>query len=178
MGSLIILHAYAQAEDRKNLCDAMILASPITEIRGDFPKWKISLVNLAGTLFPKARISLESFSDQDEVRVTKDTVHTKQAATNSYHVKRHTLRLLTTLGNMMQTAGKASQKLDIPLLVLHGGKDVFSDPKDIEAFVTGLPKTATPTRKFYPESFHLLFHDHQSEQVTADIITWLKKLPK
>jgi len=178
MGSLIILHTYAESKDRQNLCDAMILASPITAIRSDFPQWKISLVNLIGTLLPKARVSLESLSGQDQVRVTKDTVHTEQAATNSYHVKKHTLRLLTTLGKMMQSSKKASQKLTIPLLVLHGGQDVFSDPKDVEAFVTNLPETATATRKFYPESFHLLFHDHQSDKVIADIATWLKALPK
>jgi alpha-beta hydrolase superfamily lysophospholipase len=177
MGSLIILHTYAEAEDRKNLCDAMILASPITDIRGDFPQWKISLANLAGFLFPKVRLSLESLSGQDEVSVTKDTLHTEQAATNSYHVKRQTLRLLTTLGNMMQSSKEASQKLDIPVIVLHGGKDVFSDPKDVDTFVNNLPKTATVTHKFYPESFHLLFHDHQSEKVIADIVTWIKGLP-
>jgi len=178
MGSLIILHAFAESQDRKNLCDAMVLASPITAIRSDFPQWKVSAANLAGLLFPKARVSLESFSDKEEVRVTKDTVHTKQAATNSYHIKKHTLRLLTTLGNMVQTSQKASQKLTVPLLIVHGGKDVFSDPKDVEAFVTNLPQTTTATRKFYPESFHLLFHDHQSDKVVADIATWIKALPK
>ena len=178
MGALITLHTYAEAEERQNLCDAMILASPITDIRSDFPQWKISLANFAGFLLPKARVSLESFSDQEKVRVTKDSVHSEQAATNSYHVKKHTLRLLTTLGKMMQSSKQASQKLNIPLLVLHGGKDIFSDPKDIEAFVAQLPKTATGTRKFYPESFHLLFHDHQSDKVIADIAAWLKALPK
>ena len=180
MGSLIVLHAYAEAEAeaRKNLCDAIILASPITDIRGDFPQWKISLANLAGFLFPKARLSLETLSGQDEVHVTKDTIHNEQAATNSYHVKRHTLRLLTTLGKMMQSSKTAAQKLDIPLLVLHGGKDVFSDPKDVQSFAESIPKTATLTRKFYPESYHLLFHDHQSDQVITDIATWLKALPK
>ncbi|MDC0302683.1 lysophospholipase, partial [bacterium] len=85
--------------------------------------------------------------------------------------------LLTTLGNMMQTSRKASQKLDLPILVLHGGKDVFSDPKDVERFFEGLPAEIPSTRKFYPESFHLLFHDHQSDQVVADITEWIKDLP-
>ena len=177
MGSLIILHAYAYSEDRKNLCDAMILASPITDIRGDFPRWKVSLVNVVATLLPKIRVSLESLSGEDEVRVTKDTVHTEQAATNSYHVKRHTLHLLTTLGDMILKSKEASQKLDIPLIVLYGGKDVFSDPKDVEAFVAGLPKEVPLTRKYYPESFHLLFHDHQSDKVIADIVSWIKAKP-
>ena len=176
MGSLIILHTYAYADDRENLCDAMVLASPITEIRSDFPRWKIQVANLAGFLFPKARVSLESLSGEDEVRVTKDTIHKEQAETNSYHIKKHTLRLLTTLGNMMQTSSKASQKLDIPLLVLHGGKDVFSDPADVKNFVEKLPDKVDVTRKFYPESFHLLFHDHQSDKVVDDIGKWIKIL--
>ncbi|MFT6864756.1 MAG: acylglycerol lipase [Akkermansiaceae bacterium] len=175
MGALIVLHTYANVSDRKNLCDAMILASPITAIRSDFSQWKFATVNIAAFLFPKARVSLESISGEGEVRVTKDTIHQEQADTNSYHIKRHTLRLLTTLGNMMQTSRKASQKLDIPLLVLHGGKDIFSDPDDVEKFVAGLPEKNKVTRRFYPESFHLLFHDHQSDKVVEDIAKWINE---
>ncbi len=177
MGSLIVLHTYAWAKDRENLCDAMVLSSPITAIRSEFPQWKISATNIAGFLFPKARVSLESLSGEKEVRVTKDTIHQEQATTNSYHIKKHTLRLLTTLGNMMQTSRKASQKLDIPFLVLHGGKDIFSDPKDVERFFEGLPAQIPSSRRYYPESFHLLFHDHQSDKVVADIAKWIKTLP-
>ena len=178
MGSLIVLHTYAKIKKHGVRCDAMILASPITDIRSDFPQWKISAANLAGFLFPKARVSLESLSGRDEVRVTKNTIHQNQAATNSYHIRKHTLRLLTTLGKMMQTSREASQKLDLPLLVLHGGKDVFSDPKDVKRFFEELPEKTHATRKFYPESFHLLFHDHQSDKVVADITTWINKLPE
>lgn len=176
MGSLIVLHTYAATADHRDLCDAMILASPIVGIRGDFPKWKEFAANTLAALFPKARLSLESFSGNSEIHVTKDAVHTEQAATNSYHVKRHTLHLLTTLGKMMRTAGTAAQKLDLPVLILHGGKDVFSDPQDVVRFTENLPETATATRKFYPESFHLLFHDHQSELVISDIAKWLRTL--
>ena len=42
MGSLIVLHTYAQIKKHGVRCDAMILASPITDIRSDFPQWKIS----------------------------------------------------------------------------------------------------------------------------------------
>ena len=176
MGSLIVLHTYAHAVRRQDLCDAMILASPIVNIRGDFPKWKENLAHTLATLFPKGRVSLESLSGKDEVRVTKDTIHEEQATKNPYHIERHTLHLLSTLGKMIRSMTGAAQKLDIPVLVLHGGKDVFSDPKDVETFFAKIPETAPHTRKFYPESFHLLFHDHQSELVVSDITTWLKEL--
>lgn len=176
MGSLIVLHAYASAKDRTNLCDAMVLSSPITAIRKDFPRWKITASKIASTLFPKARLSLETLSGDPEVRVTKDTIHSKQAQTNSYHVERHTLHLLTTLGDMMEKAPKAGQKLDLPLLVLHGGKDVFSLPEDVKKFVDSLPDKVDATRKFYPECFHLLFYDHKNDLVIGDIAKWVKAL--
>jgi len=176
MGSLIVLHTYAHALGHPALCDAMILASPIVNIRSDFPEWKETLAHTLADLFPTARVSLETLSGQEDVRVTKDTVHNEQAATNPYHIERHTLHLLSTLGKMIRTAGKASQKLNVPILILHGGKDVFSDPADVEAFFNNLPEAAPHTRKYYPECFHLLFHDHQSELVVSDISTWLKQL--
>lgn len=177
MGSLIVLHCYAAATDRANLCDAMVLSSPITAIRGDFPQWKITLANIASSLFPRAMVSLETLSGQSEVRVTKDTVHQEQATTNPYHLEKHSLHLLTTLGKMMETAPEAGKALDLPVLVLHGGKDIFSVPEDVRFFVDSLPETAKATRRFYPDSFHLLFYDHESEKVIKDIADWIEKLP-
>ncbi len=182
MGSLIVLHTYAamrQLPEKVSptlMCDGLILASPIVDIRGDFPKWKEYLAKTVATLFPKARISLETLGGSKEVHVTKNTIHQEQAATNPYHVKRHTLRLLTTLGDMIRKAGKASQQVDVPLLILHGGKDIFSDPQDVTDFEQNIPvaQKYRTKRIFYPESFHLLFHDHQSDQVVTDIGKWLK----
>ena len=78
---------------------------------------------------------------------------------------------------MIQTSRKASQKLNLPLLVLHGGKDIFSVPEDVKVFFEELPEKGNATRKFYPESFHLLFHDHESDKVVADIAKWINALP-
>ncbi|MGJ8694765.1 MAG: alpha/beta fold hydrolase [Verrucomicrobiaceae bacterium] len=175
MGSLIVLHAYAAAPDRTQLCDAMILSSPIVDIRGDFPLWKEKAAHILAAIFPTMRVSLETLSGKDDVNVTKESVHQEQAEQNSYHIERHTLRLLSTLGDMIRKSGEASQTIDIPLLLLHGGKDVFSDPKDVEAFAASLPNPEKTTRKFYPESFHLLFFDHESDRVIGDVSNWLKK---
>jgi len=58
------------------------------------------------------------------------------------------------------------------------GKMFFLTPKTLKRFFEGLPEKTHATRKFYPESFHLLFHDHQSDKVVADITTWINKLPE
>lgn len=178
MGSLIVLHAYAASQTEAAIapCDAIILSSPIVEIRGDFPRWKINAAHTIATLFPKARISLESLSGEKKVRVTKNAVHQEQVNENSYHIKRHTFRLLSTLGDMIETSGKAGRSVDVPILVLHGGKDIFSEAAAVERFTQSLPEQDQVTRKYYPESFHLLFFDHQSDLVIKDIEEWLKSL--
>jgi len=176
MGSLIVMHAYASAPEKAR-CDAMILSSPITDIRGDFPQWKEQAAHFAAMLFPKMRISLETLSGQDSVNVTKDSVHQEQITHNPYHIKRHTLRLLSTLGKMVRSAQSAAQKIDLPILILYGGKDIFSDPKDVEAFAEAIPEQKNVTRNYYPKSYHLLFYDHQSQKVVEDTSQWLQKLP-
>ena len=103
--------------------------------------------------------------------------HQDQVNHNDYHIDRHTLRLLSNLGDMISKANSAGEKLDIPLLLLHGGKDVFSEARDVEKFAQQLPQPDKITRNFYPESYHLLFFDHESERVISDITKWLKTLP-
>ena len=177
MGSLIVLQAYAATDDPKNRCDALILSSPIVDIRGDFPAWKEKAAHVLAAILPMYRVSLESLSEKDEVAVIKDGTHQEQATKNSYHIERHTLRLLSTLGDMIRKSNQAAQSIEIPLLFLHGGKDVFSDPKDVASFASQLPHPEKATRIYYPESYHLLFFDHESDRVIADITKWLKKLP-
>lgn len=176
MGSLIALHAYGYAQNQADRCDALILSSPIVGIRQDFPRWKENLAHTAAFLFPTARISLETLAGKKEVQVTKDSVHQEQALKNPYHIERHTLRLLSTLGKMIRGASQASQKLDLPVLILHGGKDVFSAPADVQSFVKALPEAAQATQKFFPDCFHLLFYDHKSDLVLTETTSWLKKL--
>ncbi len=175
MGSLIVLHShtYALATQQKS-CDALILSSPITEIRGDFPRWKERLAHGLAAIFPTARISLETLSGNHSAKVTKDSIHQEQANQNSYHVKRQTFRLLSTLGKMIRSAKDAGQQIQIPTLILHGGKDIFSEAQDVEAFAKAIPKA--PVRQYYPESYHLLFYDHQSETVIRDITDWLGQI--
>lgn len=178
MGSLIALHATAAATRTSDTlpCDALILSSPITRVHDDFPKWKQTALRWGANLFPRLRVSLESLSGEKEVRVIKDVVHQDQVETNSYHVSAFTLRLLFTLGTMIETLPEQAGRLELPVLLLHGGHDIFSKPEDVESFERRFPPTATVRRTFYPESFHLLFYDHQREKVLADITNWLRKI--
>ena len=127
-------------------------------------------------LLPRRNISLDRLSGEDEVRVIRDVVHQDQVQTNSYHVSAFTLRLLYTLGTMIESLPAQATQVKLPVLLLHGGHDIFSHPDDVEAFSKCFPPGARVKRHFYPESYHLLFYDHNREQVLADITSWIGSL--
>ena len=177
MGSLIALHAVATCSSSRNPpCDALILSSPIAHVHDDFPQWKRTALRWGAILFPRWKISLERLSGEDEVRVIRDVVHQDQVQTNSYHVSAFTLRLLYTLGTMIESLPAQASQVKLPVLLLHGGHDIFSHPDDVEAFSKCFPPGARVKRHFYPESYHLLFYDHNREQVLADITRWIGSL--
>ncbi len=176
MGSLIALHAYANFPGPKPPCDALILVSPIVGIKDDFPKWKQHVAKFASALFPTARISLETLYGKKKIHVTRDAIHSEQVQENDYNIESYTLRLLTTLGDMAQKMPRAAQSVRVPTLVLHGGKDIFTDPQKVARFVKNFPAAANVKYDNYPESYHLLFHDYQREKVIADLLTWIDQL--
>ena len=110
------------------------------------------------------------------MRVIRDVVHQDQVQTNSYHVSAFTLRLLYTLGTMIESLPAQATRVELPVLLLHGGHDIFSRPDDVKAFSKRFPPGARVKRHFYPESYHLLFYNHQRGRVLADITRWLRYL--
>ena len=176
MGALIVLHALASAPDAELTCDAMILSSPIVGIHEDIPAWKRLLLRPLSTLLPRIRISLEALAGKEEVQVTKDSIHQEQTEHNPYHVPTFTLRLLATLGSMIESSPRCARRIIQPVLILHGGHDILSRSTAVESFAREFPDPEKVTRQFYPESYHLLFYDHQREKVLSDLNQWVHSL--
>ena len=176
MSTLIALHGVAASPTAHPPCDALILSSPIVRIHDDLPQWKRTALRWGSTIFPRFKISLETLSGEDEVRVIRDVVHQEQAQTNSYHVSAFTLRLLNTLGTMIESLPAQADRINLPLLILHGGHDIFSKPDDVVSFAEQFPPTTKIMRHFYPESYHLLFYDNDRQRVLTAISQWLVSL--
>lgn len=180
MGALIASHTYQidVADGGKPPCDALVLSSPVVKFREDFPQWKKDLVKQAAVVAPTARLSLEALSGGQEVRMTHDTIHSEQAETNSWHIDKHTLRLLVTLGDLIDGMPECAKTFQVPTLVLHGDRDFFSSTDDVKSFFGNIPDKKTREFKLYPDSYHLLMYDNRKEQVISDVENWIGKLSK
>ncbi len=139
MGALIATHAICQAPAGNPPCDALVLSSPIVRFKDDVEPWKIALVRTAAATLPLARVSLDALAGQQDVQMTQESNHGDQSKTNSYNVEQHTLRLLGTLATLIDGMNRCAENLEIPTLVLHGGKDYFNNDPDVRGFVARIP---------------------------------------
>lgn len=180
MGALIASHTYRLdvAAGAPPPCDALVLSSPVVRFRDDFPQWKKDLVRQMANVAPMARLSLETLAGGQQVQMTHDTVHSEQAETNAWHIDKHTLRLLVTLGELIDGMPECAKTFTVPTLVLHGDKDFFSRTDDVKAFFGNIPDKKTRQIKLYADSYHLLMYDKKKDQVITDVERWLSGLPK
>jgi len=178
MGALITAHTWEQHAEGPHPCDAMIFSSPVVQIRKDVPAWKVGLLDVAAAAAPKARVSLEQISGGQDVQMTHTTKHTEQAETNAWHVEKNTLRLLSTLGHHIKTMDECAATIRVPVLILHGKKDFFTDETDVWTFTASIPKTTPVTTRIYPDAYHLLMYDTHKDEVIHDIEKWVDRLRK
>lgn len=176
MGGLIAAHAWRAAPSAP--CDGLALSSPIVRFRDDIPAWTPGLVQIAATTLPLARVSLETLSGGQDVQMTQTSHHNEQVKKNSYHVDKHTLRLIGTLSNLIGSMNDCAYSFHKPVLVLHGEQDYFNNDSDVRGFVARIPADAAPVYHNYPKAYHLLMYDQRREQIFADIEKWTDHLRK
>ena len=176
MGALIALYGLASFPDIHSGCNALVLSSPIVGIHREVPSWKRNILRLASGLLPRIKISLETLGGKDEVLVTNDSIHQEQSASNPYHVPAFTLRLLNTLGGMIESSPQCAKTISLPVLILHGGHDIFSRPDAVQAFSEQFSQSNSVRRNFYPESYHLLLYGHERDRILSDISEWILSL--
>ncbi len=176
MGAMIASHALRQAPGNDLPINGLILSSPIVRFRDDIPAWTPSLVQIAASTLPLARISLEALSGGQEVQMTQTSTHSTQVQTNPYNIEKHTLRLIGTLGQHIGNMNDCATRFRSPVLVLHGGKDYFNNDSDVRGFVARVPANISKTYHDYPEAYHLLMYDAKKEAIFRDIELWLTKL--
>jgi len=175
MGALIATHAVCAAPAGDPPCDALVLSSPIVRFKDDIEPWKIALIQIAAATVPLARFPLETLAGGQDVQMTQESHHTEQSTTNSYNIEKHTLRLLGTLAKLIDGMNGCAAKLEIPVLVLHGGEDYFNTDSDVRGFVARIPSGVSSTYRNYPAAYHLLMYDEERQRIFRDVASWLDR---
>lgn len=175
MGALIASHAWRENQSSPPPCDGLILSSPVVKIRSDVPAWKKEVLKLAAAAAPTGRISVEALAGGQSVQMTHTSTHSEQAETNAWNIDEHTFRLLAALGNHIEGMNGCAETFRVPVLVLHGGRDFFTEDSSVREFMGHIPKSTPKTLRYYPDAYHLLMYDTRKDQVIRDVERWLQR---
>lgn len=81
-------------------------------------------------------------------------------------------RTAARLLGAMDEIGEHMEEVTVPLLAMHGGADVITDPEGTRELVRRA-KSADKTLKIYDGLYHDLLHEPEKAQVMADIAAWM-----
>jgi len=176
LGSLITLHTAGQRHLPGWGPDGIVLASPAAGLRAALSGSKRWLLEAAAALSPRTRYSLGELGgiDESKIQVTNATTHGGQMSVTPHYLSSFSLRLLAEVGYMMDANPKFARRVRVPTLFLATPKDVLSSPDQVQTLF-GQMRTQKKRLLWYSRSFHLLLHDVQREEVTRDVINWLRK---
>ncbi len=172
LGSLIVLHTTAAG---KSPPAGLVLSSPVAGLREPISGGKRWLLQMASLLTPRKRLRLGDLAgvDESQIQVTSGTTHAGQMAVTPHHVPAFSVRLLAATGLWVDAVQTAAQRVRQPALVLASPNDAVASPAQIESLFSQLAAT-DKTLLWYERSHHLLLHDVQREQVTADLAAWIE----
>jgi alpha-beta hydrolase superfamily lysophospholipase len=124
------------------------------------------------------RINVRAFTkpkkDEPPKLVTRDEAHRQWFETAPHKLDCFTLRFFKNLRDLIGGCLEAAPKIRVPVLVVYAAHDVFISPDQVEKFFARLDSREKELR-FFPDSYHLLLHDHDKAGVLERIEAWLAR---
>lgn len=148
---------------------ASVLSGPALKSDAAPPALLLGLVRLLSRIVPTVPIMA---LDATGVSRDPDVVAAYMADPLVFHGKL-SARLIAELFAAMTAALERVPEIHLPIMFLHGEKDVLTSPAgsiDMHERVASTDKTV----KIYPGLYHEIFNEPEQEQVLGDMTTWLE----
>jgi acylglycerol lipase len=173
MGAALLTRFLAQA----TLSDqpaGLILASPVVALQEKPPGWMNLLFRFLLLVWPTFRIDVRKLAKKDEAprHVTRDETHREWFKTAPHKLDCFTIRFFKCLHDLIAGCHDAATRIVVPVLVIYARHDIFIRAELVESFFEQLG-SKDKELGFFPESYHLLLHDHDREDVLQRVVTWL-----
>jgi alpha-beta hydrolase superfamily lysophospholipase len=175
MGAALLTRFLAQALELEQPA-GLILASPVVALLNKPPWWQEHLFRLFLWACPTHRINVRKFTrskkNEPPKLVTRDEEHRRWFETASHKLDLFTLRFFKCLRDLINGCSAAAPRIRPPVLVIYATHDIFIRSEQVEQFFAKLGSREKELRLF-PDSYHLLLHDHDKAQVLECIESWL-----
>jgi len=173
MGAMLLVHRHSKTPHPIPHVRGLILASPVIALKFTPNQWQRMVFTSCTTCLPWVRIMPEKFSSGDPMEriMTRDTDRQSYIESAPHRLNRVSLGFIGALTRAVQSSSGLAPDLTKPALALAGGHDSFVRPEQVREFAKAAPDVEFTE---YPDSYHLLLHDHDREAVLARIADWLE----
>ncbi len=151
--------------------DGLILAAPAVRGRASLSWVEQAALWLSAHTVPRLTLSGRGLG----IQASDNVEMLRGLGRDPLVIKETRVDALWGLVNLMDAAQAAAPGLDVPALILNGGRDELVPPRPTRQFFAGLPP-APPGRwraAIYEDGYHMLLRDLDGETVWTDIDAWI-----
>ena len=173
MGGLVTA---ASAVLGKPAADRIVLSGALLQVGGDGgPDWRLRLQARAARLLAPLG-PLASFPMGLDARgLSRDPEIVRRYELDPLVKDRISARFASGMLTMVETVQRSPERVEIPMLLLHGEADPICPMAGSRAFYAGLSAAiaARSTLQTYPGLRHEIFQEPEREAVWQDMLDWL-----
>jgi alpha-beta hydrolase superfamily lysophospholipase len=147
----------------------LILSAPALG-RVGIVQWKLMIGQLLSLIWPSFRLKLGI----DHAASSRIPAVVKTHMSDPLRHEYGSARLATEFSQAVQWTQDHLGELQVPLLLLHGGADIITDPQSSRDFFAKI-EVMDKTYLEYPQSYHDLYEDLDDMLVIGDISAWLSQ---
>lgn len=166
MGGLIAATLLPECQADFRAC---VLSGPALKTDQEPPAPVMLLIRLIAWLAPTAPLI-----GLDPAGVSRDPEVVRAYVSDPLvHHGKLSARLISEMSRTMRDTLARAPEISLPLLILHGDKDVLTSPQGSADFHAGAG-SADKTLKVYPGLYHEIFNEPEKDAVLGDMTTWLE----
>ncbi|MCE0498291.1 MAG: alpha/beta hydrolase [Methylacidiphilales bacterium] len=174
MGAALVTRFLAQAGEIDQPA-GLVLASPVVVMPSIPPWWQEQIFFFLHGIWPTLRVNLRKFikpkKGEPPKLITRDEAHREWFETAPHKIDCFTVRFFKNLRDLIEGCLEVAPKIRVPVLVLYAAHDIFITPDRVEKFFARLGSREKELR-FFPDSYHLLLHDHDKAGALERIEAW------
>jgi alpha-beta hydrolase superfamily lysophospholipase len=156
--------------DHQAQVNGAVLSGPLVKVPEYVSDFTLQVGKILAAILPKIRIiqlDIEGVSrDPAVVKAYKDDPLVFTGKT--------TARISNEINNAISLVEKSGSKINLPLLLLHGGADRLCDPSWSQ-YLYDLVSSQDKEIIIYDGLYHEVYNEPEADAVLADLLSWLDK---
>ena len=165
MGGLIVSH---MMPDHQDLFDGILLSGAAIKSPQQPPDWQIGLTGLIAKVAPTlGLIKLDIKGLCRDERVVEQYLQDPLVNRDKLSA-----RFICEMFNAMQETRANASAISRPIIIMHGGDDVITDPSGSQLLFDTVSST-DKSLQIYPGFYHEIFNEPEAAKVFTDLISWL-----